>query len=91
MELVERFKYSLQLILRPGVGLLVPVFPRINLHHETGDEGKVVTSPFQGIEKIRVAFLVDTDLCAIGQDNVLMHNVILDQAVEALITPMATT
>ena len=48
-----------------------------------------MTSPFQGIEKIRVG-LIYTDLCAICQDNIVMHNVILDQAVEALITPIAT-
>ena len=62
-----------------------------DLLYITSKDGKLMTSPFRGIGKIRVACLIYTDLYTVYQDNIMIHNVILDQAIEDLMAPVAAT
>lgn len=93
VELVELFKDSLQLVLSPDVTMVVPCVSlfRIYLLHDTGNNGEVVTSSFEGPEKIWMARLVDTNFGAVCQDDVVVQHAVPDQAVQSTVAPVATT
>ena len=70
----------------PGLRLLW-----VNFEFETGNNAEIVAGTSHRPEEVLVARLIHSNRRAIGQDDVQVNDVIQDQPVESLQTPMAAT